>query len=139
MARKVKIAIFDNDLQVTVKKCPISNDGTQIRVKSGGEGHFMPRFSPNNALEFKRPWYFGGGTQKLYFAKKLAEGCVDFTTDPPTIPLPNREQLKYANANLLATKVGQDSSKGTPWYIWVILALNTLAFILLLQMAGVMR
>jgi len=53
MSKKVKLAIVDKDLKArTVKKYPVSDSGEQIRIVSGGEGHFMPYFDNESFIEF---------------------------------------------------------------------------------------
>ena len=89
MARKVTLAIFDNDLKTTIKKYPLSKDGTKIIVTSGGEGNWAPSFDNDSFIEFPKPWYKGGGWQRIYFVKKKGDKCVNFKSDPPTIPGPS--------------------------------------------------
>ena len=139
---KVNVLIFDNDLRARkLKKYEISNDGTQIRIVSGGEGHFMPTFDSNSFLDlpsWKKYLIYGERTYKrVYFVKNKGEKCVNFFTGLAFGP--SREQLKRANLALLAEKIGADSNKGTPWYIWAILAFSFLSFFLLLQISGVIR
>ena len=134
--RKVTLAIFDNDLRAKVGKYPVSDDGTKIRVVSGGENHHMPSFDNDSFIEFPKRL---GGWKKVYFVKGKGKKCVDFKGDIPTIFPPDPEALKRANANLLATKIGQDANQGTPWYIWAILIFSFLSFFLLVQMSGVLR
>jgi len=135
MTRKVITAIFDNDLRVELGKHEVSEDGTQIRIKSGGESHFMPSFDNDSFLEF--PYrditsFWKNSYRRVYIVKKKASACVDFTTEPPEIPLPNPEELKKANMALLAKRIGQDRTNDVPWFAWVQLAL--IGFLVLLQL-----
>ena len=136
MKRKVETAIFDNDLRCHVGKYEISEDGTQIRIKSGGESHFMPTFNNDTFLELpKRKKYLIFGEQtyrRLYIVKKKASACVDFRTEPPNIPLPDREQLKQSLAATSLNKIGKPEQHFPSWVIWAILGLNI--FLMLLQL-----
>ena len=141
MSRKVTLAIFDNDLRCKIGKYPVSDDGTKIRVVSGGENHHMPVFDNDSFLEFPRgkleiwkPKY-----TRYYIVKGKGKKCVDFKGDTPTIFPPDPEALKRANLNLLATKIGKDTNQGTPWYIWAILISTLLNLFLVLQMSGVLN
>lgn len=134
-ARKVRLLVFDNDLRGTLKKYPVSESGTRIKVKSGGTEHFMPEFGFKNRLEIKKPWYQGGGYLQIYLAKKKAEACIDFTTEQPEIPLPNLEELKDATNNYLGSKLGKDAQKAD-WQIWAVLFLQFMMIGLLLRIGG---
>lgn len=138
MTRKVETAIFDNDLRCHVGKYVISEDGTQIRIKSGGESHFMPTFNNDTFLELpKRKKYLLFGEQlyrRLYIVKKKASACVDFRGEPVKIPLPDREQLKQSLAATSLNKIGKPEQNFPSWIIWVILATNLL---LVLSQLGV--
>ena len=142
MADKVEVAIFDEDLKIRkLKKYDVSENGTQIRIVSGGEGHFMPKFDSTSYLEFpswKKYLLFGPKSWKrLYFVKNKGKKCVNFHTGEAYGPSP--EQLKRANLHLLAEKIGQDANKGVPWYIWLILLVSLATFMLLLNTSGVIR
>ena len=141
MTRKVKVAIFDNDLRVEIRKCDISDKGNKIRIASGGTSNWKPSFDNDSFLEFPRgkleiwkpKW------TRYYIVKKKGAKCVNFSEKSPTIPGPDPEALKLSNLNLLATKIGKDTNQGIPWYIWAILITSGLSFLLLLQMSGVLR
>lgn len=123
--RKVMLAIFDNDLRAKVKKYPVSDDGTKIRVVSGGENHHMPVFDNDSFIEFPyRPFpaLWKTSYRRIYFVKGKGKKCIDFSGEDPEIFPPDPEAQKEANARLLATKIGQDSNPGIPWYNMVILA-----------------
>ena len=141
MTRKVTLAIFDNDLRAKVGKYPISDDGTKIRVVSGGENHHMPAFDNDSFIEFPKKWFqFWKPTwTKIYFVKGKGKKCIDFKGEPVIIFPPDPEALKKSNLNLLATKIGKDTDQGTPWCSWITLIFSLLSFFLLLQMSGVLR
>ena len=125
MPSKVKTAIFGKDLRVTLKDYALSASGNKINIVSSGEGYFMPEIGPTNFLDwpsYKRYILFGPRTYKrIFFALKKSAKCVDFGTDNGIIYGPDQEQLKKANLNLLATKIGKDANQGTPWYIWIMI------------------
>ena len=141
MTRKVTLAIFDNDLRCKIGKYPVSDDGTKIRVVSGGENHHMPSFDTDSYLEHpKKRWeIWKPQWTRIYYVKGKGKKCIDFKGETPTIFPPDPEALKKSNLNLLATKIGKDTNQGTPWYIWAILITSGLSFLLLLQMSGVLR
>lgn len=143
MTDKAKTAVFGNDLRVSLKKYPLSKAGNKIDIVDGGEGYFMPEIGPTTFLDWpswKRYILFGPRTyERIYFAKRKGKKCVDFGTDKGIIYGPDEEQLKKANLNLLAEKIGQDAHKGVPWYMWVILGSSVLNLLLLLQISGVIR
>lgn len=120
MTKKVKLAIFDKDLKArTVKEYPISDNGEQIKVVSGGEGHFMPKFDNDSFIELPRPWYRGGGWEKIYFARKLAKKCVNFKTEEVFVPDP--EQLKKSIGVTLLDQLGEQKQPFPAWTVYLIL------------------
>lgn len=123
MANKVRVAVFDAGQRAIIKKCEITDDGSKIRVKSGGKAHFMPEFDNTSYLEFKRPWYLGGGTKKLYFVRRMASKCVNFQVqknEAVDISMPDPKQVMDAtDSNLIKNFSKEDNV--TPWYIWVLL------------------
>ena len=122
MSQKVKLAIFDNDLKArTVKKFDVSDSGDQIKVKSGGESHFMPQFDNDSFIEFPRPWYLGGGWNRIYFVKKGAKACVNFSTEH--VPLPDPEQVKKSVGSTLLDELGKEKPPFPTWIIYLILLL----------------
>ena len=137
MADKVITAVFGKDLRIHLKKRELSTTGNKIKIVPAGEGYFMPEIGPTTFLDWpsrKKFILFGPRSYKrVYFAQKLASKCVDFGKDIVEIHPPDREQLKRANLSLLAEKVGQDTQKGTPWYIWALILLQLLAIIILVQ------
>lgn len=142
MTNKVRTAIFGKDLRVEIKKYPLTKAGNKIDINSGGEGYFMPEIGPNQFLEWpirKRYLFFGPWVYaRTFIVVKRGVKCIDFSLDDPKAYGPDIEQLKRANAALLAEKIGQDQQKGTPWYIWFILIMVALTFFLSLQSAGVL-
>ncbi|HUV00684.1 MAG TPA: hypothetical protein VMW32_06970 [Bacteroidales bacterium] len=141
MPEKVKTAIFGKDLRIELKNYPLSKSGNKIDIVDTGDGYFMPEIGPTTFLDwpsFKRYFLFGPRTYKrVFFALKKGAKCVDFGKDEGIVYGPDQEQLKKANANLLATKIGQDNVKGTPWYVWFLIIMLTLNFILQLRISGV--
>ena len=120
MTKKVKLAIFDKDLKArTVKEYPVSDNGEQIKVVSGGEGHFMPKFDNDSFIELPRPWYCGGGWEKIYFARKLAKKCVNFKTEEVFVPDP--EQLKKSIGVTLLDQLGEQKQPFPAWTVYLIL------------------
>ena len=120
MTKKVKLAIFDKDLKArTVKEYPVSDNGEQIKVVSGGEGHFMPKFDNDSFIELPRPWYRGGGWEKIYFARKLAKKCVNFKTEEVFVPDP--EQLKKSIGVTLLDQLGEQKQPFPAWTVYLIL------------------
>lgn len=121
MAKKVKLAIFDRDLKArTVKKYPISDNGEQIKVVSGGEGHFMPKFDNDSFIEMpKMIGPFQVGWEKIYFARKLAKKCVNFKS--PEVFGPDPEQLKKSIGSTLLDQLGQEKPAFPSWIIYLIL------------------
>ena len=122
MTKKVKLAIFDNDLKARiVGNYPISDSGNQIKIKSGGEAHFMPLFNNDSFIEFPRPWYLGGGWNRIYFVKKGAKACVNFTTGEVSGPDP--EQVKKSVGSTLLDQLGKEKPPFPAWVLYLILLL----------------
>ena len=119
MVRKLKLAIFDIDLRASVKKYPVSDSGDRIRVKKGGESHFMPKFDRTSYIEFPRPWYKGGGTEKIYFARKGSKKCVNFKTE--AVGGPDPELVKIAAGSTMLKDLGTEKPPFPTWIIYVIL------------------
>jgi len=61
--------------------------------------------------------------ERIYFVEKKGAKCVDFGQGG-TVYGPDEEQVKKANMALIAKDIGADRDKGTPWYIWAVLALE---------------
>jgi hypothetical protein len=136
---KIKTAIFGQDLRVELKKYPLSKAGNKIDIVDKGEGYFMPKIGPTHFLDWpkKKRFLVAGKRQyeRIYFSLKMAKECVNFGVDPSIIYGPDVEQLKQANLNFLAQRVGRDAERGTPWYIWAILIFSLLSFLLMLAKA----
>lgn len=138
MTRKVTLAIFDNDLRVKLKKYELSEDGTKIKVKSGGEAHWMPSFDNDSFIEFPyrsllSPWKTSW--RRVYFVKKRGAKCVNFKADPTTVSGPDPEQMKEAIGATLLKDLGKDDNTVT-WISWATLAVSVL---ILLVVSGVLR
>ncbi len=121
MTKKVKLAIIDIDLKArTMGQFPVSDDGTQIRVVSGGEGHFMPTFDNDSFIEIpKKILRYQTGWERLYIVKKHATACVNFKTgDPSSIDI---EQLKKSVGATLLNKIGEKKEAFPSWVIYLIL------------------
>jgi len=123
MTKNVKLAIIDNDGKArTVKKYPISEDGTKIRVVSGGEGHFMPTFDNDSFVEFPKKFLiFNLGWDRVYMVKKRASACINFKTGK--VIGPDLEQLKEAVGSTMLNQMGQDKPPFPTWIIYFILLL----------------
>jgi len=131
---KVNLAIIDTDLVIrTLKQYPLSSNGRQILVSSGGTEHFMPVISNTSYLEYptkKKYLLFGAQMyKKIYFAMNKAKKCVDFASGEVDIPSP--EEMKKAVGKLIVGKIGQDKQE-TPLVTWMILA--GVVFSILFQM-----
>ena len=135
---KVNLAIIDTDLTIrTLKKYPLSSNGRQIHISSGGTEHFMPVISNTSYLEFplrKKYLFFGARMyKKIYFAMNKAKKCVDFASGD--VDLPSPEEMKKAIGATMLSRIGQDKQE-TPLVTWLILA--GVVFNILFQM-GVFR
>ena len=127
MSKKVKLAIFDSDLKArTVKKYPVTDDGSKIRVVSGGENHFMPSFDNDSFIEFPRRSLlppFGIKWDRVYFARKKAKKCVNFKTGE--VPGPDPELVKKAAGMTMLTELGKDKTDIHPlFYIMLLILLG---------------
>lgn len=124
---KVNLAIVDTDLTIrTLKKYPLSSNGRQIHVISGGENHFMPVITNTSYLEFpdrKKFYLFGPLTYKrIYFALNKAKKCIDFKSGE--IYMPSPEEMKKAIASTMLSKLGQDEPPFPKWMIYLILLIT---------------
>lgn len=121
---KVQVAIFDNDNKIrTLKKYEVSEDGTKIRIVSGGEGHFMPVMNSTSFLEFpSRKRYLVAGPRswdRIYFVKNKGKRCVDFSTEEVFGPSP--EESKKAIGASLLEQIGERPPPFPIWLIYLIL------------------
>ena len=124
MTRKVKLAIFDADLKVEIKKYPISESGNHILVTKGGEKHFMPTFDNTSFIEFpvRFPWSFWKTSyERIYFVRKLAKKCVDFKTEK--IEGPSPEFVKEMGTKVMLDRLNKQKQE-TGWQIWLLLAVS---------------
>lgn len=138
---KVKTAVFGSDLRVTLKQYPLSKNGNKIDIVNSGEAYFMPEIGPTSFLDwpsYKRFLLFGTRTYKrIYFTRKKAAKCVDFGNEEGIVYGPDEEQIKKANLNILATKIGQDQGITIPWYLTVILIVDTVFLFIIAHVLGV--
>ena len=117
---KVTVAIYDPaDLKVReMGKFPIAKNGHQIRIKSGGEGHFMPTFDTDSFLQFPKKRLGGllGTTyEKTYIVPKMGTSCVNFKipkVDEIDI-LKIKRDIEEAAGNKILRNIGSDE-KETP-------------------------
>lgn len=141
MGKKVDVAVFDRDNIVEWKEYKLNESGTKISIVPEGAGYFMPEIDNDSALyfpRFKKYFFFGERSyKKVYFVNNKAKKCFNFKTGE--ISLPDPEVVKSAVGVALAGRIGQDVNKGTPWYVWFLVAINTLAFFLLLNLGGFIR
>ena len=121
MTKKVKLAIIDSDMKArTMGDYPISDDGTQIRVVSGGEGHFMPKFDNDSFIELpKKILRFQTGWTRLYIVKQKAKACINFKTED--VPIPDIEQLKESVGSTLLNRIGEKKEPFPAWIIYLLL------------------
>lgn len=163
MTKKVKLAIFDEDLKCRKVGAFEVTDGNQIRVKSGGEGHFMPKMTLGGKLSFPyrsifSPWKISWND--IYIVRKGASQCVDFLKKPtisfkvldkdgnevtkevpnPDIDVPNPDpQLVKDIANkIMVDKLG-DQPKPNPLKDFVVFVMLGLIIVILLATSGVIR
>jgi len=123
MTKKVKLAIIDSDLKArTMGHYPVSDDGTQIRVTSGGEAHFMPKFDNDSFIEFPKKFlWFHTGWDRIYIVKKNATACVNFKTGD--VPSPDIEQLKESVGATLLNRIGEKKEAFPAWIIYLLLVI----------------
>ena len=121
MTKKVKLAIIDSDLKArTMGHYPVSDDGTQIRVISGGEGHFMPKFDNDSFIEIPKKFLrIQTGWERIYIVKKNASACINFKTED--VPSPDLEQLKESVGATLLNRIGEKKEAFPAWIIYLIL------------------
>ena len=123
MTKKVKLAIIDSDnIARTVGLYPISDDGTQIRVVSGGEGHWMPKFDNDSYIELPKKFLrIQTGWTRLYIVKQKASACINFKTGD--VPTPDMEQLKESVGATLLNRIGEKKDAFPAWLIYLILVI----------------
>jgi len=134
MDDKVKVAVFDKDGRIrTLAKKSLTKDGSKIKVKEGGDAHWSPEFDNHSFLEFPRPWYLGGGWNRLYFVRNHSAKCVDFKDDPATIYGPDPEVVIKAAEDAIRKSMKQEDPQ-TPLILYLMFGAN---IIILLKVLGV--
>lgn len=130
MQRKVRVALFDKDLKVEIKKFPLTADGAKIDITQGGKAHFKPKIGTTHYLDMpsrKKYLLFGERLyNKTYFAMKWAKTVVDFVTPEVSGPDPE-EVMKAAENKILESKGKQKQEMST--VMWGILLLLVLIFL----------
>ena len=112
MTKMIKLAIFDKDFKArTVAKYPVSDTGEQIKVKSGGEGHFMPSFDNDSYIEFPKrdlSSFWRVSWDRVYFVSKGSKACVNFKTEK--VEGPDPELVKIAAGSTMLKDLGKEKS-----------------------------
>lgn len=98
MKDKVKVLVLDRDLKGrTYKKFEVSEDGSKIRIKSGGKAHFMPTFDNDSFIEIPRRSLippFKIVYDRLYIVRNLAKSCFRFRQRPNDLTIKSEEELR---------------------------------------------
>jgi len=141
MTEKIKLFIIDKDLRIRESGNFEIGDADKIRYKSGGTENWNPVIGETTYIE-KKGWkkYLLFGQRnwiREYYTLRKGERCIDFKT--ADIPTPDPEKLKLANAALLARDIGKDSNPNIPWQMWAAFIFSLLTFLLMLNVAGVIR
>lgn len=127
MTKKLKLAIIDKDLRArTVGKYPVSDNGEQIRVKSGGENHFMPKFDNESFIEFPRrhfPFLWRTVWDRVYFVRKGASACINFKAEPAKVEGPDPELVLNAAGTKMLQNLGKEKAESPTVIQWITLAL----------------
>lgn len=126
MEKKVKVALFDKDLKVEVKKYPLTSDGSRIDITQGGKGHFKPAIASTTHLDIPRPKIRGGGHERVYFVMKWAKKCVDFKTGEVEGPDPD-QVMQAARAQILKSKA--EEAQSVHWSVWLTIGMLVLIFL----------
>ena len=138
MTKKVKLAVFDRDLKARqYKKFPVTDDGSKIRVRTGGKRNFNPTFDNDSFIDFPRPKWKGGGWDRVYFARNSAKECVRFRRkegDGDDFLDPDPEQVKRAAENTILHSIGKEKTE-IPMISWITLVMVA---IILLKVLGVL-
>jgi len=112
MARKVNVAVFDNDLRVEILKREISDTGNKIRITSGGTGNWKPSYDNDSFLEFPYRSLFSfwkTSWRRIYFVKKRGKKCVNFNTGE--VKGPDPEDLEQAIGAVGLNKLGNQKQE----------------------------
>lgn len=118
MKRKVEVAVFDRDLKVERGKYPLTDDGSKIKIKKGGKGHWYPEFDNQSYLEF--PSLFG--TKRVYIVRKNAAKCVSFADPEGTVYGPDPELVEKAAEDAIRRSMKQDKQE-TPFWVYLVILL----------------
>lgn len=124
LTKKVFVAIYDRDLKVEMKKCPLTEDGSKIKIKKGGKGHWSPEFDNESYLEF--PSRFG--TKRVYVVRKHANKCVSFKDPTTTVYGPDPDVVIEAAEGAIRKSMKQEE-QDTPFILYIMLALIAIVFL----------
>lgn len=131
---KVWLAIIDADLTIrSIKKYPLSKNGKQINVISGGTGHFMPAITNTSYVLYPYrsfPFLWKKQYKRVYFAVNKAVKCIDFESGE--VPLPSSEQLNESLANTMIGQIGKDN-QGMVWWQYAVTLFSFLTFLMMLS------
>lgn len=121
MTRKVRVALFDKDLKVEIKKYPLTSDGAKIDITQGGKAHFKPHIGTTNYLDMPyrsalTPWKFS--YVRTYFAMKWAKKVVDFHTGE--VHGPDPEEVMTAAGNKILESKGKQKTETSPILILIL-------------------
>jgi len=123
MTRKVRVALFDKDLKVEIKKYPLTSDGTRIEIKQGGKAHSKPIIGNTHYLDMpakKKYLLFGERLyNRTYFVMKWAKECVDFNTGK-VLGQDIDEIMRAAGNKVLETKGKQKQETTTMQWVTLI-------------------
>ena len=123
MTKKVKLAIFDQDLKIRqFGDFPLTKDGSKINVRSGGKLHFNPSFSNTSYLEFPYRSIFSLFRiryRRVYVVRNNAGACVNFNTE--VVPAPDPEEVMKAASAKILENMGRETQE-TPFILYLILA-----------------
>jgi len=121
VSNKVTLIIYDKDLKArTVKRFPVSADGSKIDVKIG-DSTFSPTFDNESFIDIRKrsllmPWrkYW----ERFYFVPNYGSACVNFQTETVLEPDP-KIVMQAAKAEIISNwgKTKQD----TPMILTIIL------------------
>jgi len=96
LTKELKVLVFDRDLKGrTFGSFPVTEDGSKIRIKSGGKGHFMPTFDNDSFIEFPRKFLrWNRGWERVYFVRNGAKACVRFRPTPNALNIESIADLQ---------------------------------------------
>ena len=132
MSSKVRLSIFDRDNKVrTSGLFELTEDGSKIRVKSGGTANWNPELDNDSCLYFRRrKWYAPWIKEWIpeYYVRKNATKCVNFKTE--SVDGPDLELVEDVCDLLMMEKLNK--SKAQQPLLLILVAI----FIVLLGVAG---